>query len=80
MSVDLPTPDEPSSTTVRPGPRYGVSSSRPSRVNALTVWTGTPKAIASTAAIRSPRSSIGQRSALFRMIAGSAPLSQAVAR
>ena len=50
-SVDLPTPEEPSRTTVRPGPRYGSSSSRPSPVTELTGWTGTPIATDSISAI-----------------------------
>ena len=47
-SVDLPTPEEPSSAIVRPGARWERIRSRPSPVRLEIAWTGTPKAIAST--------------------------------
>ena len=42
-SVDLPTPDEPTSVAVRPPARWATSSSMPSPVTAETTCTGTPK-------------------------------------
>ena len=50
MSVDLPTPEDPSIATVRPGPRYWPRTSRPWFCRALVAWTGAPEAMASTSA------------------------------
>ncbi len=53
-SVDLPTPEEPSSAIVRPGARCERIRSSPTPVRLEIAWTGTPKAIASTSSTRSP--------------------------
>ena len=78
ISVDLPTPDEPSAATVRLPVKYGRSSSTPSPVTFETAWTGTPTATASTSATAPSTSS--QRSAFVSTTTGWAPLSQASTR
>ena len=77
-SVDLPTPDEPSSAIVRPGSRYGSSPSRPSPVSALSAISGTPSATDSTSASSNAGSSA--TSTLFATTTGVEPLSQAEVR
>ena len=75
MSVDLPTPDDPTAAPVRP-PRGGAREvSIPSPVSAEVTWTGTPNVTVSTSATRGAESA--HRSALVRTTTGSAPLSQA---
>ncbi len=76
--VDLPTPDMPRSTTVRPGPIQASSASRPSARRADATSTGAPEATARTSPIRAGTSS--HRSALLSSTTGSAPLDQASAR
>ena len=77
-SVDLPTPEEPSSATVFAGPRYGASSSSPSPVTLLTTCADAPSATCS--AWSSSASGSSQRSAFVSTSAGIAPLSQARVR
>src|SRR5882757_1033883 len=76
--VDLPTPEEPSSTNVCPGLRNSSSSTKPSPVLALTTHTDVPIATRSISAAFSRDSS--QASALFNTITGLAPDSQHCAR
>jgi hypothetical protein len=75
--LDLPTPDEPSSTAVRPGSSRAARASRPFAVTFDTGYTGTPIATLSTASTAAGTSS--QRSVFVRTTRGSAPLSHAVA-
>ena len=78
-SVDLPTPDEPSTTAVRPGARCASrSASTPAPVSADTARTSTPGAIAS-AATRSPSAS-SATSALLSTMTGVEPPLHATAR
>src|SRR5258708_5739112 len=76
--VDLPTPEEPSSTNVFPGLRNSSSPAKPSPVFALTTHTSAPTAMRSISAAFSRASS--QASALFNTITGRAPDSQHCAR
>ena len=73
--VDLPTPEEPSSTAVTPGVRKPVSSSRPSPVTLEIASTGTPPATVATSATAT--SAAGWRSDFVSTITGRAPLSHA---
>src|SRR5215207_6127789 len=75
VRVDLPAPEGPSNTRVRPGARCARTASSPSPVVALAVITSTPGAAAATSS-RIPSGS-GTRSALVRMTSGCAPLPQA---
>ena len=78
-SVDLPTPEEPSTTAVRPGGRWSSArAATPSPVSAEIVRTSTPGATAS-AATRSPSGS-SATSALLSTITGVAPPVHATAR
>ena len=71
--VDLPTPEDPSRTTVRPGWRYGAEGTRARHpATALDVSTGASPAMTCTSATRAGRSS--HRSALLSSTTGAAPL------
>src|SRR5229473_5219794 len=76
--VDLPTPEEPSSTNVCPGLRNSPSSLNPCSVFALTTHTAVPIATRFISTAFSRASS--QASALFNTITGLAPDSQHCAR
>src|SRR5476649_2805120 len=54
--VDLPTPEEPSRATVRPGPRNAVSAAIPGAERVLAVTMGTPGAAKAVSARRAGRS------------------------
>lgn len=75
--VDLPAPDGPSRTRVRPGPARSRTSSRPSPDTELVRMTATPPAAASAFATASAASAA--TSALVSSTAGVAPLSHATA-
>src|SRR5467141_2267433 len=76
--VDLPTPEEPSSTSVSPGLRNSSNSPKPCPVLALTTYTAVPAATRCISAAF-PRAS-SQASALFNTMTGLAPDSQHCAR
>src|SRR5438093_1939604 len=78
-SVDLPTPDEPTKATVRPGPIRALTSSTPRPSTELTTMTAAPAATRVTSARAAPTSTSVWRSALVSSTTGSAPLSQAIA-
>ena len=78
MSVDLPTPDEPTSTDVLRGTSRSRTASSPSPSRALVVSTVAPSASASTRARTASGSA--DRSLLFSSTIGVAPLSQTVTR
>jgi hypothetical protein len=77
ISVDLPTPLDPSSAAVL-APSVALSSARPSPVTALTLCTGVPNAIISISVTRS--ASASSRSDFVNTIIGRAPDSHAIVR
>ena len=78
MSVDFPTPEEPSNASVRPGASHGARASMPSPQRALSVITAALDEIDSTSDLAAAGS--GWRSVLFCTMTGSAPLYNVTAR
>ena len=78
MRVDLPTPDEPSRATVRPGSRNGARSPSPSPALAAVTITGAPWAMASISRRRASGSPA--RSDLLSTTTGTAPFSRVRSR
>ncbi|MCW0450896.1 hypothetical protein NB706_003730 [Xanthomonas sacchari] len=72
VRVDLPAPDEPTSTAVCPGPSHGRSASTLSAWRALTVSSGIACA-ASSSSTASASSAYSVRSALVSTTTGAAP-------
>ena len=72
VSVDLPAPDDPTSTTVWPGSSHGASCATLSGSLALTVNTGTPCAVRS-ASTSTASAAYSVRSALVSTTTGCAP-------
>ena len=72
-SVDFPTPDAPTTATVRWPLVYVCNSCSPAPVWELTACTGTPRATARTDSTAASTSSV--MSSLVRITTGSAPLS-----
>ena len=79
VRVDLPAPEEPTSTTVRPLPSQGARAATLSGSLALTLTTGTPPASMSLRRARSAPAS-SQRSSLVSTSTGSAPLARTSTR